>query len=90
MGRAIADRRERVFLMTKVCTPRRDARVAMRQLAARSGALTTGCLELRQAHAARSCGTTRSNTFSGSWQASKRIAERQHPQGGILGITCAR
>ena len=32
MGRAIADRRERVFLMTKVCTHGRDAKVAMRQL----------------------------------------------------------
>ena len=32
MGRAIEDRRERVFLMTKVCTHGRDATVAMRQL----------------------------------------------------------
>ena len=32
MGKAIADRRERVFLMTKVCTHGRDASVAMRQL----------------------------------------------------------
>lgn len=29
MGRAIADRRDSVFLMTKVCTHGRDARVAM-------------------------------------------------------------
>src|SRR5438045_3660421 len=32
MGRAIDDRRAAVFLMTKVCTHGRDARVAMRQL----------------------------------------------------------
>ncbi len=32
MGMAIADRRDRVFLMTKVCTHGRDAKVAMRQL----------------------------------------------------------
>ena len=32
MGRAIADRRDQVFLMTKVCTHGRDAKVAMRQL----------------------------------------------------------
>src|SRR5688572_33379412 len=32
MGRAIEDRRDTVFLMTKVCTHGRDARVAMRQL----------------------------------------------------------
>ena len=32
MGRAIADRRDAVFLMTKVCTHGRDASVAMRQL----------------------------------------------------------
>ena len=32
MGRAIADRRDRVFLMTKVCTHGRNAKVALRQL----------------------------------------------------------
>ena len=32
MGRAIRDRRASVFLMTKVCTHGRDAKVAMRQL----------------------------------------------------------
>ena len=32
MGRAIADRRDSVFLMTKVCTHGRDAKVARRQL----------------------------------------------------------
>ena len=30
MGRAIDDRRDEVFLMTKVCTHGRDAKVAMR------------------------------------------------------------
>src|SRR4029453_8518131 len=32
MGKAIADRRDQVFLMTKVCTHGRDGKVAMRQL----------------------------------------------------------
>src|SRR5688572_22001054 len=32
MGRAIEDRRESVFLMTKVCTHGRDGKVAVRQL----------------------------------------------------------
>src|SRR4249920_3527975 len=32
MGKAIKDRRQRVFLMTKVCTHGRDAKTAMRQL----------------------------------------------------------
>jgi aryl-alcohol dehydrogenase-like predicted oxidoreductase len=32
MGKAIADRRDQVFLMTKVCTHGRDRKVAMRQL----------------------------------------------------------
>src|SRR4029079_1826743 len=31
MGKAITDRRDRVFLMTKVCTHGRDKRVAMRE-----------------------------------------------------------
>src|SRR5262245_40478044 len=32
MGKALADRRDRVFLMTKVCTHGRNKREAMRQL----------------------------------------------------------
>ena len=32
MGKALADRRDKVFLMTKVCTHGRDKREAMRQL----------------------------------------------------------
>src|SRR5207237_1308404 len=32
MGKALADRRHQVFLMTKVCTHGRDAKVAMKQL----------------------------------------------------------
>src|SRR5689334_14341668 len=32
LGLAIADRRDQVFLMTKVCTHGRSAKVAMRQL----------------------------------------------------------
>ena len=50
MGRAIADRRESVFLMTKVCTHGRDARVAMRQLDASLRRLRTDYLDLWQIH----------------------------------------
>ena len=50
MGRAIADRRERVFLMTKVCTHGRDARVAMRQLHQSLRRLRTDHLDLWQVH----------------------------------------
>ena len=50
MGKAIADRRERVFLMTKVCTHGRDARVAMRQLEQSLRRLKTDYLDLWQVH----------------------------------------
>ena len=50
MGRAIADRRERVFLMTKVCTHGRDAKVAMRQLNESLKRLKTDHLDLWQVH----------------------------------------
>src|SRR4029079_13854540 len=50
MGRAIADRRDRVFLMTKVCTHGRDARVAMRQLDESLRLLRTDHLHLWQIH----------------------------------------
>ncbi len=50
MGRAIADRRDRVFLMTKVCTHGRDARVAMRQLEESLRRLKTDYLDLWQIH----------------------------------------
>jgi aryl-alcohol dehydrogenase-like predicted oxidoreductase len=50
MGRAIADRRDRVFLMTKVCTHGRDARVAMRQLEESLRRLRTDHLDLWQVH----------------------------------------
>jgi uncharacterized protein len=50
MGRAIADRRERVFLMTKVCTHGRDAKVAMRQLDESLKRLKTDYLDLWQVH----------------------------------------
>jgi aryl-alcohol dehydrogenase-like predicted oxidoreductase len=50
MGRAIADRRERVFLMTKVCTHGRDAKVAMRQLDQSLRRLRTDYLDLWQVH----------------------------------------
>ncbi len=50
MGRAIADRRDRVFLMTKVCTHGRDAKVAMRQLHDSLKRLKTDYLDLWQVH----------------------------------------
>ena len=50
MGRAIADRRSSVFLMTKVCTHGRDARVAMRQLEQSLRRLRTDHLDLWQIH----------------------------------------
>ena len=50
MGKAIADRRDRVFLMTKVCTHGRDAKVAMRQLEESLKRLRTDHLDLWQIH----------------------------------------
>jgi aryl-alcohol dehydrogenase-like predicted oxidoreductase len=50
MGRAIADRRERVFLMTKVCTHGRGKREAMRQLEQSLRRLRTDHLDLWQIH----------------------------------------
>jgi len=50
MGRAIADRRGSVFLMTKVCTHGRDAKVAMRQLDESLRRLRTDYLDLWQIH----------------------------------------
>jgi predicted aldo/keto reductase-like oxidoreductase len=50
MGRAIADRRDRVFLMTKVCTHGRDAQIAMRQLEDSLRRLKTDYLDLWQVH----------------------------------------
>lgn len=50
MGKAIAGRRERVFLMTKVCTHGRDRREAMRQLEQSLKRLKTDVLDLWQVH----------------------------------------
>jgi len=50
MGLAIADRRERVFLMTKACTHGRGATVAMRQLDESLRRLKTDYLDLWQVH----------------------------------------
>ena len=50
MGRAIRDRRDRVFLMTKVCTHGRDAKVARRQLDESLRRLQTDYLDLWQIH----------------------------------------
>jgi aryl-alcohol dehydrogenase-like predicted oxidoreductase len=50
MGRAIVDRRDAVFLMTKVCTHGRDARVAMGQLEESLRRLRTDHLDLWQIH----------------------------------------
>lgn len=51
MGKALAGgRRERVFLMTKVCTHGRDAKTAMRQLEESLRRLKTDYLDLWQIH----------------------------------------
>jgi predicted aldo/keto reductase-like oxidoreductase len=50
MGKALAGRREQVFLMTKVCTHGRDGRVAMRQLEDSLRRLRTDYLDLWQIH----------------------------------------
>jgi aryl-alcohol dehydrogenase-like predicted oxidoreductase len=50
MGEAIRDRRDRVFLMTKVCTHGRGADVAMRQLDQSLTRLRTDYLDLWQIH----------------------------------------
>jgi len=50
MGRAIEGRRQSVFLMTKVCTHGRDAKVALRQLEESLRRLRTDYLDLWQIH----------------------------------------
>ncbi len=50
MGRAIADRRDAVFLMTKMCTHGRGKRDAMRQLEQSLRRLRTDVLDLWQIH----------------------------------------
>jgi uncharacterized protein len=50
MGKALVDRRDRVFLMTKVCTHGRDKREAMRQLEQSLRRLKTDYLDLWQVH----------------------------------------
>ncbi|HZT43231.1 MAG TPA: aldo/keto reductase [Chthonomonadaceae bacterium] len=50
MGQALQGRREKVFLMTKVCTHGRDARVAMQQLEESLRRLRTDHLDLWQIH----------------------------------------
>jgi predicted aldo/keto reductase-like oxidoreductase len=50
MGKALKDRRDRVFLMTKVCTHGRDAKTAMRQLEQSLRRLQTDYLDLWQVH----------------------------------------
>jgi aryl-alcohol dehydrogenase-like predicted oxidoreductase len=50
MGKALKDRRDRVFLMTKVCTHGRDGKTAMRQLEQSLRRLQTDHLDLWQIH----------------------------------------
>jgi predicted aldo/keto reductase-like oxidoreductase len=50
MGEAIEDRRDKVFLMTKVCTHGRDRHVAMRQLEDSLRRMRTDYLDLWQVH----------------------------------------
>jgi aryl-alcohol dehydrogenase-like predicted oxidoreductase len=50
MGEALKDRRDKVFLMTKVCTHGRDKKVAMQQLEESLKRLRTDHLDLWQIH----------------------------------------
>ena len=50
MGQALQGRRDKVFLMTKVCTHGRDAKVAMQQLEESLRRLRTDHLDLWQIH----------------------------------------
>lgn len=50
MGKAIGDRRDRVFLMTKVCSHGRDKKTALRQLEQSLRRLKTDHLDLWQIH----------------------------------------
>lgn len=50
MGKAIKDRRDRVFLMTKVCTHGRGKREAMTQLEQSLKRLRTDVIDLWQIH----------------------------------------
>src|SRR5258708_4230458 len=50
MGRALVGKRDRVFLMTKVCTHGRDARLAMKMLDESLRRLRTDHLDLWQIH----------------------------------------
>jgi aryl-alcohol dehydrogenase-like predicted oxidoreductase len=50
MGKALEGQRDRVFLMTKVCTHGRDAKVAMRQLEQSLRRLKTDYIDLWQVH----------------------------------------
>ncbi len=50
MGKALKGRRDRAFLMTKVCTHGRDAKVALRQLEQSLRRLQTDYLDLWQIH----------------------------------------
>ena len=50
MGKAVRDRRQGIFLMTKVCTHGRDAKTAMRQLEQSLRRLHTDYLDLWQIH----------------------------------------
>jgi uncharacterized protein len=50
LGHALADRRDKVFLMTKVCTHGRDKAVAMKQLEESLRRLRTDHLDLWQIH----------------------------------------
>src|SRR4051812_48370678 len=50
MGKGLKGRRDKVFLMTKVCTHGRDAKVAMKQLEDSLRRLQTDHLDLWQIH----------------------------------------
>ena len=77
MGKAIADRRARVFLMTKVCTHGRDAREAMRQLEQSLRRLKTDYLDLWQIHECAYDNDAERHFASGGAVEALQLAKRQ-------------
>jgi len=77
MGKAIADRRANVFLMTKVCTHGRDAREAMRQLEQSLRRLKTDYLDLWQIHECAYDNDAERHFASGGAVEALQLAKRQ-------------
>ena len=77
LGKALKGRRDRVFLMTKVCTHGRDARTAMRQLDESLRRLDTDHLDLWQIHECVYPSDPERHFAKGRQRISNRIYERR-------------